>query len=73
MLSATTVADSFDCTRKAVLQDRIKATGESSKAMIYGKILHEIFQQALSANKWDNQFLAELVDKTVQAHVEGLW
>lgn len=73
MLSATTVADSFDCTRKAVLQDRIKATGESSKAMIYGKILHEIFQQALSANKWDSNFLAELVDKTVQAHVEGLW
>ena len=73
MLSATTVADSFDCTRKAVLQDRIKATGESSKAMIYGKILHEIFQQALSANKWDGQFLAELVGKTIQAHVEGLW
>jgi DNA replication ATP-dependent helicase Dna2 len=73
MLSATTVADSFDCTRKAVLQDRIKATGESSKAMIYGKILHEIFQQALGANKWDNEFLAELVERTVQAHVEGLW
>lgn len=73
MLSATTVADSFDCTRKAVLQDRIKATGETSKAMIYGKILHEIFQQALGANTWDDQFLAELVEKTVQSHVEGLW
>jgi DNA replication ATP-dependent helicase Dna2 len=73
MLSATTVADSFDCTRKAVLQDRIKATGESSKAMIYGKILHEIFQQALGANKWDDQFLADLVERTVQMHVEGLW
>jgi DNA replication ATP-dependent helicase Dna2 len=73
MLSATTVADSFDCTRKAVLQDRIKATGETSKAMIYGKILHEIFQQALGVNTWDNQFLADLVEKTVQVHVEGLW
>lgn len=73
MLSATTVADSFDCTRKAVLQDRIKATSETSKAMIYGKILHEIFQQALSANQWDNGFLADLVKRTVEAHVEGLW
>jgi DNA replication ATP-dependent helicase Dna2 len=73
MLSATTVADSFDCARKAVLQDRIKATGETSKAMIYGKILHEIFQQALSANQWSESFLAELVDTTIQAHVEGLW
>ncbi|KAK4506536.1 hypothetical protein PRZ48_000268 [Zasmidium cellare] len=73
MLSATTVADSFDCVRKAVLQDRIKATGETSKAMVYGKILHEIFQQALSANTWDDSFMSSLVDKTVQAHVEGLW
>ncbi|GAB1739087.1 hypothetical protein NU219Hw_g3844t1 [Hortaea werneckii] len=73
MLSATTVADSFDCARKAVLQDRIKATGETNKAMVYGKILHEIFQQALSANHWDAASLAELVQKTVRNHVEGLW
>lgn len=73
MLSATTVADSFDCVRKAVLQDRVKATGETNKAMVYGKILHEVFQQALSANRWDQVFLAELVSRTIQAHVEGLW
>ena len=73
MLSATTVADSFDCVRKAVLQDRIKATGDTSKAMVYGKILHEVFQQALSANQWDEKFLADLVERTVNNHVEGLW
>ncbi|KAK3720452.1 DNA replication endonuclease-helicase Dna2 [Vermiconidia calcicola] len=73
MLSATTIADSFDCIRKAVLQDRIKATSEAHKALVYGKILHEIFQQALLANRWDEAFLAELVERTVQSHVEGLW
>ncbi|KAK0250489.1 DNA replication endonuclease-helicase Dna2 [Friedmanniomyces endolithicus] len=73
MLSATTVADSFDCIRKAVLQDRIKATGETSKPMVYGKILHEVFQQALSANQWDTAFLADVVTRTIQTHVEGLW
>ncbi|KAK6443340.1 DNA replication endonuclease-helicase Dna2 [Oleoguttula sp. CCFEE 5521] len=73
MLSATTVADSFDCIRKAVLQDRIKATGETSKAMVYGSILHEIFQQALSANRWDDASLTDLVQKTLLAHIEGLW
>ncbi|KAK1052067.1 DNA replication endonuclease-helicase Dna2, partial [Friedmanniomyces endolithicus] len=73
MLSATTVADSFDCIRKAALQDRIKATGETSKPMVYGKILHEVFQQALSANQWDTAFLADVVTRTIQGHVEGLW
>ncbi|KAF7191210.1 DNA replication ATP-dependent helicase/nuclease DNA2 [Pseudocercospora fuligena] len=73
MLSATTVADSFDCVRKAVLQDRIKATGETNKSMVYGKILHEIFQQCLSADRWDQSFLNDMVERTVQAQVEGLW
>nr|OQO23072.1 hypothetical protein B0A51_09576 [Rachicladosporium sp. CCFEE 5018] len=73
MLSATTVADSFDCIRKAVLQDRIKATGETSKPMVYGSVLHEIFQQALSANRWDDAFLTDVVQKTLLAHIEGLW
>ncbi|KXT09876.1 hypothetical protein AC579_2993, partial [Pseudocercospora musae] len=73
MLSATSVADSFDCVRKAVLQDRIKATGETNKSMVYGKILHEIFQQCLSANRWDGRFLNEMAERTVQVHVEGLW
>lgn len=73
MLSATTVADSFDCMRKAVLQDRIKATSEAAKPLVYGKILHEIFQQALSANQWDDAFLSQLVEKIVHNHVEGLW
>jgi DNA replication ATP-dependent helicase Dna2 len=73
MLSATTVADSFDCMRKAVLQDRIKATSEAAKPLVYGKILHEIFQQALSANQWDDTFLADLVERMVHNHVEGLW
>lgn len=73
MLSATTVADSFDCVRKAVLQDRIKATSESSKAMVYGSILHEVFQLALSANRWDVGFLQALVERTIESHLEGLW
>lgn len=73
MLSATTVADSFDCVRKAVLQDRVKATSESSKAMVYGSILHEVFQLALSANRWDAAFLKALVERTIESHLEGLW
>lgn len=73
MLSATTVADSFDCIRKAVLQDRIKATSEANKAMVYGSILHEVFQTALTSNNFSASNLAGIVGKVVQGHVEGLW
>lgn len=73
MLTATSIADSFDCTRKAVLQQRIRASGEANKPVVYGNILHEIFQKALSANQWGEAFLSEVVEETVTNHVEDLW
>lgn len=73
LISATVVADSFSCMRRAVLQDRVKASSTLSEALIYGTILHEIFQEALTANKWDPRFLGSVIDKAVQRHVQDLY
>lgn len=73
LVSATAVADSFDCLRKAVLQDRVKATSPTSKPTVYGSILHEIFQVAMTANKWDSEWLDELLQTTLLKYIEGLF
>lgn len=73
LISATVVADSFTCTRRAVLQDRVKATSDSSPALVYGTMLHEIFQAALMENRWGRAFLATTIDKIVEDHIEDLF
>lgn len=73
LISSTVVADSFSCTRRAVLQDRVKATSEASPPLVYGTMLHEIFQEALMANKWSSEFLTALVDKNIGRHIEDLY
>ncbi|TPX18862.1 uncharacterized protein E0L32_011477 [Thyridium curvatum] len=73
LISSTVIADSFSCMRRAVLQDRVKATSEASPALVYGTLLHEIFQEALMANSWDAEFLASKVDRAIQKHVEELY
>ncbi|CAK7230146.1 DNA replication endonuclease-helicase Dna2 [Sporothrix eucalyptigena] len=73
LVSSTVVADSFNCTRRAVLQDRVKASGEMSLPLVYGTLLHEIFQEALIANKWGHEFLSGAVDTTIQKHLEELY
>jgi len=59
--------------RRAVLQDRVKATSEPTPPLIYGTMLHEIFQDALLANQWDLPFLSKIIDKIVEKHVEDLY
>ena len=73
LISATVVADSFSCTRRAVLQDRVKATNESNEPQVYGHILHEIFQEAMKANRWDIDFLAKIIETIAARYLEALF
>ncbi|KUI53133.1 DNA replication ATP-dependent helicase/nuclease dna2 [Cytospora mali] len=73
LISATVVADSFSCMRRAVLQDRVKASSEASAPLVYGTLLHEVFQEALMANKWDPTFLDAVIEKAMKKHIEDLY
>lgn len=73
LISATVVADSFSCTRRAVLQDRVKATTQPSEATVYGSMLHEIFQDAMRANRWDTEWLTTTIEKVAIRYIESLF
>ncbi|KAK1526507.1 DNA replication factor Dna2 [Colletotrichum paranaense] len=73
LVSATVVADSFSCMRRAVLQDRVKATSEATAPLVYGTMLHEIFQEALMANQWDLRYLSGVIDRVMEKHIEDLY
>ncbi|KAK8156254.1 DNA replication factor Dna2, partial [Phyllosticta citrichinensis] len=72
LISATTVGDSFSCMRKAVLQDRVKATSDANEAAMIGTMLHEIFQEALKANRWDHEWLVWLIKKIIPRKFETI-
>ncbi|KAI9713946.1 MAG: Tripartite DNA replication factor [Bogoriella megaspora] len=73
LVSATVVADSFECMRRAVLQDRVKATSAASEPLIYGTILHELFQEAMTANRWDTGWLYTVTERLVLRHLESIY
>ncbi|KAJ5595380.1 uncharacterized protein N7459_001588 [Penicillium hispanicum] len=73
LISATVVADSIDCQRRAVLQDRVKVISELEKPQVFGVLFHEIFQEALKANQWDTGSLRSLVETILRRHIEELY
>ncbi|KAJ2892589.1 hypothetical protein MKZ38_009595 [Zalerion maritima] len=73
LISSTVVADSFSCTRRAVLQDRVKAASEPTAPLVYGTMLHEIFQEALIAKDWSRSFLGSCIRRIAQKHVQDLY
>ncbi|KAJ5781482.1 uncharacterized protein N7518_009965 [Penicillium psychrosexuale] len=73
LISATVVADSIDCQRRAVLQDRVKVIGALERPQAFGVFFHEVFQKALKANKWDMKSLKTLVETVLGRHIEELY
>lgn len=73
LISSTVVGDSFTCMRRAVLQDRVKATSAATQPQVYGHILHDLFGQALRINKWDIQSFKEILDKILPSYIEALY
>jgi DNA replication ATP-dependent helicase Dna2 len=49
LVSATRASDAHFCRRKAVLQEKVRSSSESSPALVYGNLLHELFQSCFLA------------------------
>lgn len=72
LLSATVVSDSFGCIRRAVLGDRVKATSNTNAPQMYGHMLHELFQEAMKANRWENHWLEEKIRSLLPRYFESM-
>lgn len=73
LISATVVGDAITCLRRAVLQDRVKATSPPEKPQVYGHILHEVFQEAMTSNRWDMPNFKEIIERILPNYLEALY
>lgn len=73
LVSATKAADSSHCTRKAVLQEIIRTTGETTPSLVYGNMLHALMQACMLANRWDEPFRQDKAREIVKASGGQLW
>ena len=72
LISVTTIAESFSCVRKSILQTRAKAR-DVNIYMIFGVILHELFDEALRQKDFSTAFLHKHCKKLVSGFVDELW
>jgi DNA replication ATP-dependent helicase Dna2 len=72
LLSATSVSESSECLRRSVLSDRVKMATNKNSALVYGYLLHELFQEAMKTNQWDERWLDKCAREILPLHLEDL-
>ncbi|XP_075090848.1 DNA replication ATP-dependent helicase/nuclease JHS1 isoform X3 [Nicotiana tabacum] len=72
LVSGTRVASSFSCSRRAVLDERLKS-GEYSAAALIGTLLHQMFQAGLIRESPTQEFLEDYARIVLQKSLESLY
>lgn len=73
LLSSTAVAESTFCLRKSVLQQKIKAIGDYSEALVHGNMIHRIIQNALSTQDFSMKALEQEAQRVVYSSLDELY
>ena len=75
LITATAISTAMPCPRKPLLQERLRSTNRISEAMLYGNLLHELFQLCLEQNEWDDAFRLLQARKLCkrEANLAGIW
>lgn len=66
LVSATTISQQLSCARKSVLLDRYKFPNETSKPLLVGIILHEVFQSCFLQCNWNADYMKHLLDTHIE-------
>ncbi|VFQ84275.1 unnamed protein product [Cuscuta campestris] len=72
LASGTRVASSFSCSRRTVLDERLKSS-EYSAAALMGTLLHQIFQAGLMRESPTKEFLEEYAQVLIHKNLESLY
>ncbi|XP_051883395.1 DNA replication ATP-dependent helicase/nuclease DNA2 [Pristis pectinata] len=67
LISGTSVVNGIRCMRRAVLNERFKACERGTRQMLVGTLVHEIFQKAVTSNRFTQRELEEITSQTICA------
>ncbi|KAJ1546652.1 Tripartite DNA replication factor [Cladochytrium tenue] len=73
LIPATTIATSFDCMRRSVLQHRARSASEPNKNLVSGRLIHLLFQMALLKRDFSGAHLLDTVEQILSNSLEDLY
>ncbi|GAA5824913.1 hypothetical protein JCM11251_005391 [Rhodosporidiobolus azoricus] len=73
LASSTKVADSSNCTRKAVLQELIRTIGGLTPSLTYGNMLHALMQECMAERRWDQEWRNGKIEDILKQNGAALW
>ncbi|RDB29779.1 DNA replication ATP-dependent helicase/nuclease dna2 [Hypsizygus marmoreus] len=65
LLTATSLSNAPQCRRKPLLSNLVRSSSDTTPALVWGNMLHEVMQSCLSEGRWEPTFMEEKIDDVI--------
>ncbi|KAF9523189.1 DNA replication factor Dna2-domain-containing protein [Crepidotus variabilis] len=65
LLTATALSNAPQCRRKPILSSLVRSTSDTTPALVWGNLLHEVMQRCLIEENWSEKF----IDTSIEAAI----
>ncbi|KAG7095095.1 hypothetical protein E1B28_005882 [Marasmius oreades] len=72
LITSTALSTAAHCRRKALLSGLIRSSTDTTPSLVWGHILHTVFQICLGAKRWDDAWLEQQIDEVVRNNLADL-
>ncbi|KAF9261112.1 Dna2-domain-containing protein [Marasmius fiardii PR-910] len=72
LITSTALSTAAHCHRKALLSGLIRSSTDVTPSLVWGNMLHTVFQICLGAKRWDDAWLDQQIDEVVRSNLADL-
>ncbi|KAH0579057.1 hypothetical protein H2248_003215 [Termitomyces sp. 'cryptogamus'] len=65
LLTATALSNAPQCRRKPLLSNLVRSTSDTTPALVWGNILHEVMQSCFSESRWETTWVDQKIDEAI--------
>ncbi|KAF8232801.1 Dna2-domain-containing protein [Tricholoma matsutake] len=65
LLTATALSNATQCRRKPLLSTLVRSSSDTTPALVWGNMLHEVMQSCFTAGRWEESWMNEKIDEVI--------
>lgn len=72
LLTATALSNAPQCRRKPLLSNLVRSSSDTTPALVWGNMLHEVMQASLGEGRWEPAWIDAKIDEVISKGLSEL-
>ncbi|KAJ7459871.1 AAA domain-containing protein [Mycena latifolia] len=72
LLTPSALSSALECRRKPLLSGLVRSSSDTTPALVWGNILHEVMQGCLSSGRWEDLWVDAKIDEVIREKISDI-